>query len=58
MKVTIMVCTKNDFNNFPKKCFLGEIGHFDQKMAHPHNSGSAQNFFKILQNEIGTWKFY
>ena len=26
-----MVCTKNDFNNFPKKVFLGEMGHLTRK---------------------------
>ena len=30
---------------FLKKFLFGEMGHFGPKIAHPHNSGSAERIF-------------
>ena len=39
---------ENDINNFPKKTFVWDKWTIlGPKMVHPHNSGSAVNFFKF-----------
>ena len=44
----------NYINGFSGKKFnLGQFGHFGPKMEHPHNFGSASDFFLILHNARG-----
>ena len=41
----------NYINGFSEKSYLGQFGHIDPKMVHPHNFGSAFRFFLILHNK-------
>ena len=38
MEIILMVFLEKKFN-------LGQFGHFGPKMVHPHNFGSASDFF-------------